>query len=274
MGIVLSVLLLSALSAGSLLAWSMALHAVLMRREPIFPQRESIVPPLPASALILGGLCLLGFVAAPIIEVVNGLRGVAIKTPDTPSLLAIQAQFGLTLAMTAALIACLAQGAGGLRGQGLFLRPLGPQLRDAVLGLHLAIGPVFLVLAASEAVGWRGSEPEHLLLRMLLEQGSALYWFWITLTAVVAAPLLEEMLFRVLLQGVLRDWLPAAATVGVSSIVFCLVHRFPDSLALLPLAVVLGAVHLRRRSYLSVVLIHAAFNAINLLLTALGSAEG
>jgi membrane protease YdiL (CAAX protease family) len=263
--------LLGALCTASLLAWGHLLQVALHRGEPVFPLREACPPPIPRRALGLGGLCLLLFLADPVIDLANHLLGKLPPSPPEPELAAVQMQCALNLVLTAVLLAMLGSGPSTLGAQGVFWRPLGRQVWDAVLGFHLAIGPVFLVLVASELVQLRGADPEHQLLKMLVADGSAANWFWISLTAVVAAPLLEELLFRMLLQGALQQVLSPVVAIAISSLLFCLVHRFPDSVALLPLAAVLGYIRYRRGSYLTLALIHAAFNAVNLLLTALAS---
>lgn len=118
----------------------------------------------------------------------------------------------------------------------------------AVFGVSLLLLPL------------RNGDRTHGMLQLLMNSPTAETYFWVGLSVVVAAPLFEELLFRVILQGWLRSKLNAAASIGLSSAAFAFVHGFPDSLALLPLAVVLGFVFERRRSWLSVVVLHALFN--------------
>lgn len=116
----------------------------------------------------------------------------------------------------------------------------------------------------------RSKERTHGLLQLLEQDPTFEAYAWVGLSVIVAAPLFEELLFRVILQGALRSKLRAAAAIGLSSVAFALVHGFPDSLALLPLAAVLGFVFERRRSWLAVVMLHALFNASMLVITLLG----
>jgi membrane protease YdiL (CAAX protease family) len=82
------------------------------------------------------------------------------------------------------------------------------------------------------------------------------------LAVAVVAPLSEELLFRVVLQGWLTERISATVAVPVVAIVFAAVHGWRDGLALLPLALILGYVFARRRSYLAVVTTHALFNSV------------
>ena len=95
------------------------------------------------------------------------------------------------------------------------------------------------------------------------------------LTAVVLAPLLEELQYRVILQSWLVERL--GPFVGVALVVrrssrCCtaggMVWR------LIPLAAILGWTYHRTRSYLTVVTAHALFNALNLALAATSTWSG
>jgi membrane protease YdiL (CAAX protease family) len=79
--------------------------------------------------------------------------------------------------------------------------------------------------------------------------------------AVVAAPLTEELMFRVILQGALSRLVPPRVAIPLVAWCFCSVHGLVDGLALIPLALILGIVFHRTHNYLTVVVIHALFNA-------------
>lgn len=96
------------------------------------------------------------------------------------------------------------------------------------------------------------------------------------LLAVVLAPLFEELAFRVLLQGWLEkltprsSWLP----IIVSSILFGLAHT-NQGFAPIPIVVLalgLGYVYRQTHSYPAVVAMHAAFNALSLVV-AIGAGQ-
>jgi membrane protease YdiL (CAAX protease family) len=60
--------------------------------------------------------------------------------------------------------------------------------------------------------------------------------------------------------------MPAAAAIGIVTVLFAAVHGLPDALPIVPLALVLGYVFHRTRSYVAVVTLHALFNSYNLIL--------
>ena len=88
----------------------------------------------------------------------------------------------------------------------------------------------------------------------------------ILIMAVFVAPIVEELQFRVVvLGGIAQLGRPKLALIA-SSMLFAFAHGFPDSIALIPLAFALGYTYLRRRSYVTVMLVHFLFNGFNMLL--------
>lgn len=128
--------------------------------------------------------------------------------------------------------------------------------------LRLIIMALLLLFTGEEA-------ESHPFLEMM-EQG--VDWeilLLIGLMAVIMAPLVEELFYRVVILGGLAQLHRVRTGLVVSSIVFCFAHGFPDSLALFPLAFALGYTYLRRRSYGTVMLVHFLFNGFNLLVAGL-----
>jgi membrane protease YdiL (CAAX protease family) len=146
-------------------------------------------------------------------------------------------------------------------------RPL-EQLRDGAIGFLAALLPVMTVLLISTPL--RSEESMHTYLRQLRELPFGHEQILILLIAVVLAPVSEELMFRVVLQTWFREFLPARWAIVCCSLLFAAVHNFPDSLAIFPLALVLGTLFERRRSYLAIVTLHALFNGYNLLGTFAG----
>ncbi len=137
-----------------------------------------------------------------------------------------------------------------------------------------AVIPTFALLAAT--IFFRHRETQHPFLQMVAnapEEVPLLMMFFIT---AVIAPLSEELVFRVTLQGWLTEQWHARGAIITTAIIFAFVHGWRDGIALIPLALILGYLYHVRRSYLAVVTAHGLFNAANLalaLLSALGSAE-
>ncbi len=90
-----------------------------------------------------------------------------------------------------------------------------------------------------------------------------LLWF----SAVIVAPICEELMYRgVVFSGLRRGWgLPAAAV--ASAILFASVHLMPLSLVpLFAIGLASALLYARHRSLLVSLVLHAAYNALSLLL--------
>lgn len=135
-------------------------------------------------------------------------------------------------------------------------------LRDGGLTFLAAVAPVILFLQATAPL--RSDETKHSFLKLLSDSPNTDVVLSIALAVLVSAPLAEELLFRVVLQSGLRQRFSARVSIGISSVLFCLVHGWLDGFALLPLAVLLGYLYERRHSYLAIVIMHSLFNAWNL----------
>ncbi len=162
------------------------------------------------------------------------------------------------------------------RGMGLSLRHWLYDSARAVFA-YLAVLPIcFALFAASKAVYWavhHQPPPEHQML-VIMQQ---VPWPWQVMaivSAVVLAPLSEEVFCRGLLQSMFRRYIgrPWAAVV-LSAAIFALLHW--DSLAqsstagwvqlpaLLALGVVLGYNYERSGRLVAPILIHVLFNAVS-----------
>lgn len=148
-----------------------------------------------------------------------------------------------------------------------------PDVLCGVFGFLASWLPVLLVNMAVGLAGWRAPEGKHPFFHLLDSQGSFTTVAWIVFSVVILAPLAEELIYRVILQGWLEQRLPPWAAIGISSALFAAVHASPgrpDALPLWPLAIVLGVVYYRRHSLPAVMLIHALFNGSMLALAILG----
>jgi membrane protease YdiL (CAAX protease family) len=145
------------------------------------------------------------------------------------------------------------------------------QVALGLAGFLAAWVPVLLVLFATRP--FRTDDRQHPLLRLLKEEPSGEALVLAVLAAVIVAPLVEELLFRVVVQGALTQRMAPRSAILFTALLFAAVHGFPDSLGLIPLAIVLGYIYYQRHSYLAAVTTHAAFNGVMLLLTVLGGGE-
>jgi membrane protease YdiL (CAAX protease family) len=146
-----------------------------------------------------------------------------------------------------------------LQDYGFRLKGLKGQLAIGGLGFLASFLPVYLLLLATLPL--RSTETLHPFLQFLKSQPGGLSIAWIALSVIVVAPLLEELIYRVILQSAFAHFLPAQAAIPITAVVFCLVHGWPDMIPLFPLALILGYVYYRYRSFFAVVATHALFNA-------------
>ena len=127
-------------------------------------------------------------------------------------------------------------------------------------GFAIAYLPVSLLLLAVSPF-----RTAHPLIELFLKNPTPEMWRTLLFSAIVVAPLFEEFLFRVLLLNSLRQLLDPFRAILISSAIFAMIHGLVDAIPLYPLALVLGFLYYRTGSYLSVVTMHAMFNAYNLL---------
>ncbi|MEM9882198.1 MAG: CPBP family intramembrane glutamic endopeptidase [Planctomycetota bacterium] len=164
--------------------------------------------------------------------------------------------------------------AGGRRS-GLIPRRPGRDLVYTAAGLPIGFGLVFALLALINGVATLAGFPSpalnHESLRELVRDPTVSAVLELIVSAVIVAPLLEEVLFRGLLQTWLLDvlgrdrrWL----TVTVAAAAFASVHVGLVSWHGLPglfvLGLVLGWLYEKTGSLLPPVLVHAGFNAANI----------
>ena len=222
------------------------------------PLLEVTVVSRSAVASVLGWLTLL---------LLNRFLGKQAETQEL-SLLAIQVSCGLNLLITSLLPILLTDGGRrSLESAGLSTADSGRQLLLGIAGYLAAIWPTGVLLIVSQF--WRNMQTEHVFLNALRNTERGEIITWIALSAVLAAPLAEELLFRVTLQGWLSERMADPAAIGATALLFALIHGWRDALPLIPLALILGFIYQKTRSYWACVVTHGLFNATNLLLAIL-----
>ncbi len=256
-------LLVTTWLVGSTLVWARIADRARAGLPPLERNTES--PATVPQAVILG-------VFGWILFLIGNRLAVAADESPTISLPGIQFMAAVNLLIAALLPILLTDGGDHkLADAGFSCQGWGRQLVIGGGAFLAAVWPTALLLVASRA--WRSVETQHALLQALRESPRAELIAWIILSAVIAAPLAEEMLFRVVLQGWLSERLPGPAAIGLTAVLFALVHGWRDALPLVPLSLILGYVYYQTRRYWSCVVIHALFNATFLALQLLSPSE-
>lgn len=223
--------------------------------------------------LLSGGLVFLcwqlGGAAANIALMPKGIVG-AVYTPGLRVTAIVQAAAcGAGIVAAAFILNLLRARADG--GTGLSLRP-----RDAAWGVvaMIAAYPIISTVgqAAAYAYAWQTSrQPEqvaHDTLAMIVDD-RANPWAWVLIAvAVIGAPVIEEMIYRVGLQSsLLRLTGRPGLSVCLASLVFASMHYTVMPIFGLPAIFVvglsLGIAYERSKGLLTPIVMHAIFNAIN-----------
>ncbi|MFN0198624.1 MAG: lysostaphin resistance A-like protein [Planctomycetaceae bacterium] len=142
--------------------------------------------------------------------------------------------------------------------------PTNADVEIGVKAFVLSLLPVLLALLITYP--FRSEENQHSFLQLLRDDQTPTTFLWMFVAAAILAPLNEELIFRVILQGWLSQHLSRHAAVILVAVIFSAVHGWPDAVPLLPLALILGYTYDAHRCYSAVVLAHALFNALNLFL--------
>lgn len=185
-------------------------------------------------------------------------------THETQVVIGVVLSAAINLGVWAWLIAALwwQSPARRLADYGITFYRLPQQVFLGTMGAVASALPVFL--AALVVAPFRSEETQHVLLQFVRGEIGILAIAAVAFIAVVAAPLMEELIFRVVLQGWLTTVLPERQALPIAAAVFAAVHGWPDAIPLFPLALILGIVYHRTHRYYTVVVLHALFNATNL----------
>ena len=146
----------------------------------------------------------------------------------------------------------------------------GPSARTAVLGITLfvmVVVPMGLVMRLTQLIfhriGWP-FDPQPIVTEL---QQTGATWFVAVLSvfAVTAAPLIEEIFFRGILYPTLRERWGIAPAVLVSSLIFAVMHFHLAALVPLFALAVMFCLALERTGSLAVcVIAHALFNSVSI----------
>lgn len=217
--------------------------------------------------LVLGlALMLLSLHLAPLFDKLASEDLVPQTAAPTLTVWKLAAHLLTSGGLTAVLMTMLIS-SGAPPGFGFKPQSLARQIRDGVTGYLLALLPTATLMLLTASV--RNSENQNSLLTLLSSSEDFPTVALICLAAVVVAPLYEELLFRVILQGWLSANFRPLVAIPTTAVLFAAIHGVIDGVALIPLALILGYVFHRCHSYVSVIVIHGLFNATMLTLAIL-----
>lgn len=227
------------------------------------PRRNDMLPVTP---FIPFGVWLLG---VPAMQSV--LLTLSSPVGDEGAALQNNIAFCVVAALTVGLVLPLAGShfARGLKGFGLDVRTVPRDIGAAFVKL-LAVWPLVLAtIITTTTVGklLRGPDfeiPRHQELEVMTEFPDVSLRILAVFLAVVMAPLLEEMLFRGLLQSAIRSYVGRPwLAITVTSILFAVVHADPEHWpALFVLATGLGYAYEKTGSLFQSIFMHAFFNGV------------
>lgn len=207
--------------------------------------------------------------------VIGAVMGARAADPAAAQAAAMVSSLGLIGSAVFFLVKAFQTTPAGLRAAGLVPRRPG---RDLAVGLAgFAVGTLLTwatlaaVAAAVRASGSDVPEVNHTLLEQLGPEPTLAAVMQLAGVAVLVGPLLEEVVFRGLLQTLLIDILGRRfrwTAVLIAAAVFAVIHAGPVSWhgwpGLFVLGVVLGWLYERTGSLLPCYLAHALFNAANI----------
>ncbi|MGD9722617.1 MAG: lysostaphin resistance A-like protein [Pirellulales bacterium] len=259
------------LIAGGLLTWSGILRALVARRPLVAYEPRALVPWTGFDLSILG-------LSALVIQAI-GVRLVADNGDgefDVTSPHVMAAVIVSRIAWFAVALVYLARKVGVYADDiGFDLRRLPYDLRLAGTTFLAAILPVYgLQYFVTQVLGYKS---EHPLVELTREQPSVGALSLMTLAAVVVAPLVEEFLLRVLVQGWLEkkqlehrlrsDLMAPDEPAGfgpiiVSAAIFAALHGWPDQIALFVLSLFLGYLYQRTHRIIAPLAVHVCVNSL------------
>jgi membrane protease YdiL (CAAX protease family) len=173
-------------------------------------------------------------------------------------------------AIATALVVAKRHFARGLNGLGLNPRTIPKDFGSAFLNF-LTIMPVVLTGIILTAVVGKlvfGPEfeiPKHEELKQIFEYPQLALRVSVVITAVLVVPFTEEILFRGMLQTLLRSYIVRPwASIVVTSLVFIIFHENPQHWpALFVFGLCLGYTYEKSGSLIRAVFLHAMFNALS-----------
>jgi membrane protease YdiL (CAAX protease family) len=134
------------------------------------------------------------------------------------------------------------------------------------LGGYFAALPLVILISVVNQKIWQGQGGSNPILPIVLESQDTLALVCFFITAAIAAPIFEELLFRGFLLPSLTRYFPIWGAIGLSGLIFAIAHlSLSEVLPLTVLGMVLGFVYARSRNLLASMLLHSLWNSGTLL---------
>lgn len=144
-----------------------------------------------------------------------------------------------------------------------------------LLAVPAALAIAFLTGLAITHVTGEPPVPQAVMRSIMLEETPLPIAAAVLILSITFVPFAEEVLYRGILVSVLKRLRGTLFAVIISSLFFGLLHLSPvNTLSLCLLGAALATVYLRTKSLLTSIAMHAAFNAINLMLLTLPQSVG
>ena len=125
------------------------------------------------------------------------------------------------------------------------------------VGGYLTALPLVVIVSLINQKIWQGQGGSNPLLSLALESQDTVVLVIFFVTAAVAAPIYEEIMFRGFLLPSLTRYIPVWAAIGLSGLLFAVAHlNLSEVLPLAMLGVILGVVYTRSRNLLASMLLN------------------
>ena len=131
----------------------------------------------------------------------------------------------------------------------------------AMGGYLCAIPLVFLVSVINQQI-WAGKGGSNPLLLLTLQSQDNFALFILFITASIAAPFFEEIMFRGFLLPSLTRYVSVSSAIVISGLIFAIAHlSLAEVIPLAVLGIILGVVYTRSRSLLASIMVHSLWNS-------------
>ena len=128
-------------------------------------------------------------------------------------------------------------------------------------GYVVAIPTVFFVSLLNQQI-WHGQGGSNPLLLLALKSQDTVVLIIFFVTASIAAPIFEEIIFRGFLLPSLTRYLPVSGAIIVTAIIFAIAHlSLAEAIPLATLGIILGIVYTRSRSLMASITLHSLWNS-------------